>query len=389
MPTPTSIEPGAPAPPDRFAFFADVPELAVGGDEPPTSRVQIAKIGTFRHPRYGTFTISAHTFDRFIANFEAGLPTDRLPVDFDHEPDMGGSSRACGWITRLDHDGRGLFAAVRWTRAGEDAIRAGEYRYVSPTWSLNWVDESGEKRGPTLLAFGLTNRPYFSLPAVSLSQTFSLAELDGGAELAVEVAPEPLVTDIEDLAGTFELLVSTGVLEEGHRRMFDATMPGYRLLLAEGPHRLEQALQQIRRSAETFGHVPRPVTLASLDEEVRGLARDRGYHWWDAIASLLGEPSLAQHAPPPLPPPGVGGHDPDMRVRAAAHAHEISYMDAAELGEYDRAINAAGYDVDRRARLRADRDEHLARAQRAEVECREAALTLLRARRGPSRCGES
>jgi hypothetical protein len=62
---------------DRLRFFTDVPDLS-GSSSPrrrpttartsrsrlPTSRVQVAKTGTFKHPRYGKFTITPQTFDR-------------------------------------------------------------------------------------------------------------------------------------------------------------------------------------------------------------------------------------------------------------------------------------------------------------------------------------
>jgi phage I-like protein len=185
---------------DRFTFFADAPDVSAfnwpdGAPEdipsevkPPTNRVQVAKVGRFKHPTYGGFAVTRDTFDAFVRNFDAGYPTDRLPVDFDHKPDKGGPSAACGWISKLEPDGDSLFATVEWTWEGAYALREQTYRYVSPTWQMNSVDEAGEKRGPTLLAFALTNRPYFQMPAVSLSQTFSQADL----ELAVEdTSPEP------------------------------------------------------------------------------------------------------------------------------------------------------------------------------------------------------
>jgi hypothetical protein len=187
--------------PDRITFFADAPDLTgfawpdglpddiPATSQPPTSRVQVAKLGKFAHPVYGKFAITRDTFDRFISNFQAGIPTDRLPADFDHEPDMGGPSAACGWVTALEADGSSLYATVEWNWDGAYAIRENRYRYVSPTWSLNWVDEAGTQRGPTMLAFALTNRPYFTMPAVSLSRTFSRDDY----ALATEQTEEPVV----------------------------------------------------------------------------------------------------------------------------------------------------------------------------------------------------
>jgi hypothetical protein len=106
--------------------------------------------------------VTRDTFDKFIANLAAGVVGDRLPMDFDHEPDMGGSTAACGWITALEADGDQLYATVEWLWDGAWAIREQRYRWISPTWSLNYTDDAGATHGPTMLAAALTNRPFFS-----------------------------------------------------------------------------------------------------------------------------------------------------------------------------------------------------------------------------------
>lgn len=175
----------------RHAFVADVPDLAGFAwpdtgleDTPaeiaaPTSRIQVAKQGAFKHPRYGRFKVTNATFDSFIQNLAAGVPTDQIAGDFDHEPDLGGSTAACGWLKpgalEADADGR-LWATVEWTWEGAYAIREQRYRYISPTWSLAFIDDEGVEHGPTILGFALTNRPFFTrMAAVSLSQSFSTA----------------------------------------------------------------------------------------------------------------------------------------------------------------------------------------------------------------------
>src|SRR5437868_4906577 len=101
--------------PLRLSFITDAPDpstFATGGpdDPPPTSRIQVAKTGRFRHPVYGRFTVNAGTIDSMVRNFAAGRPTDRLPGDLDHAPDRGsGSTQACGWITELHPQDGALF----------------------------------------------------------------------------------------------------------------------------------------------------------------------------------------------------------------------------------------------------------------------------------------
>lgn len=204
---------------DRLRFFSDVPTLEVaawpdGGpqDVPdeialPTSRVQIAKTGSFRHPHYGKFKVTRDTLDSFVRNFQAHIPTDELAVDFDHLPDYGGSTEACGWIRGLEADGERLYAHVEWRWIGAYAIRDKAYRYVSPTWSMNFVDEYGENRGPTIIAFGLTNRPFFNMPSVSVSESFSRDQIGVCEEVEPEREDGPIVArEMSDFATFAQVL---------------------------------------------------------------------------------------------------------------------------------------------------------------------------------------
>lgn len=153
-----------------FAVVTDAPAATTAGGA--RSRIKVAKRGTFNHPKYGRFTVDDGKFAAFRRNFEAR--GSRVPIDFDHSPDKGGSSEAAGWITRLEGDGDGLYADVEWTPPGAKAIEEKRYLFISPTWDLDYTDDEGERLGPTLLAAGLTNRPYFSkLGVISLSQSFS------------------------------------------------------------------------------------------------------------------------------------------------------------------------------------------------------------------------
>lgn len=56
-----------------------------------------------------------------------------------------------------------LWADVEWTEAAASYIRAGEFRYISPEWSMDYTSEkTKEKIGFAVLALGLVNRPFFA-----------------------------------------------------------------------------------------------------------------------------------------------------------------------------------------------------------------------------------
>jgi hypothetical protein len=166
-----------------LVFIADAPGLEPKS-APPTSRFQLAKAGKFKHRRYGRFAVDGGTFDSFVDHFQKA---GRLPVDFEHAPDKGGSSEAAGWITGLEHDGKALSATVEWTPKGAEAIRDRRFLFISPTWKMKGEDDEGKQHGPRLIGAGLTNRPFFQGmgPVVSFSEEFN-KQVEDPAELAVE-----------------------------------------------------------------------------------------------------------------------------------------------------------------------------------------------------------
>lgn len=195
-----------------LAFVADTPGLTP--DEPaPTSRFQLAKAGTFKHPVYGEFTVDGGTFESFQRNFQAA---GRLCVDFEHSPEKGQGTEAAGWITKLEAVGDALFATVEWTRKGAEAIRDRLYLFVSPTWKLDDETDAGESVGARLRGAGLTNRPWFEGmgPVVTLSSAFAEV-FDHPAELAeqitLEITPElDLDTVVDEAAEAFADLFAIG-----------------------------------------------------------------------------------------------------------------------------------------------------------------------------------
>ncbi|HSI41772.1 MAG TPA: phage protease [Xanthobacteraceae bacterium] len=93
-----------------------------------------------------------------------------LVVDYDHQtvfasiPGVGGRAPAAGWLKELDVRANGIWGRVVWTAAAAQAIRAGEYRYISPVYHH---DAAGKVL--LLLSAGLTNSPNLDLAAVAAS----------------------------------------------------------------------------------------------------------------------------------------------------------------------------------------------------------------------------
>jgi phage I-like protein len=96
-------------------------------------------------------------------------PTD-LAIDYDHQsmfgavPGVGGVAPAAGWVKELEVRDDGIWGRVEWTARAANAIRSGEYRYLSPVFLHT-------KAGKVLLIrnAGLTNDPNFNLAQVAAS----------------------------------------------------------------------------------------------------------------------------------------------------------------------------------------------------------------------------
>jgi len=103
--------------------------------------------------------------------------------------------RAAGWVTALMDKGTdGLHAKVEWNQLGLDAVRSGEYRYLSPEFGFkHFSKEKGEViPQPRLGAVALTNRPF-------LERQDSIAATDvGPLERKDEMDPKL----IEDLSAS-------------------------------------------------------------------------------------------------------------------------------------------------------------------------------------------
>lgn len=251
--------------PTTFAFIADLPTSVTLAHGRETSRIQIAKTGKFKDPRYGDFAITTAMFDKWESNFTAlsspAAGRKGVPIDFDHSPEKRGDTEAAGWIVGLDRMGKDgstrtpneLWAEVQWTQLGIDAIKDDRYAYISPSYHPNWVDEQGKGHGNTLVGSALTNRPFLRMATVSLSAAaFAVEDTDTTSDSPVHM-PEL----------TVELLTSLGLSGETATTVLAAENPGAALKVA---------LAEVAKSEPAPTPAPDPVvaggkTLSELAKE--------------------------------------------------------------------------------------------------------------------------
>ena len=100
----------------------------------------IAPLGEFAHAGAGVMqVIDQEACVAMAARFTADAKTPNFPgllVDFDHfSLDGEKRSEAAGWIFGLENRENGLWAQIRWSDLGEEAVKGGRYRFLSPVWA--------------------------------------------------------------------------------------------------------------------------------------------------------------------------------------------------------------------------------------------------------------
>jgi hypothetical protein len=152
---------------------------------------QLAPIGEFPHSVAGVVqVVDAEACIAMAARFEADAAIPNfagLLVDFDHfSLDDRARSEAAGWIMGLEARATGLWANIRWSDVGEEAVKGGRYRFLSPVWARNdCVDlGNGRVRPVRLLNAAVTNEPNLKgLVALSNSSQESSTYAEAPADM--------------------------------------------------------------------------------------------------------------------------------------------------------------------------------------------------------------
>jgi phage I-like protein len=120
---------------------------------------QLAPLGEFpgmRGDEQVTQILDYQAFDQVRAAF-----APEVLVDFEHRAENTDDTTAAAWIQELSTRDDGLWALLRFTDAGAEAVRGRRLRFLSPVWPL---DPSG--RPTRLQSAALTNTPNFNLRPV-------------------------------------------------------------------------------------------------------------------------------------------------------------------------------------------------------------------------------
>ncbi|WP_425005779.1 phage protease [Mycolicibacterium sp. S3B2] len=133
------------------------------------TEIELLRTGTWHTPWHGDFEITLADLHEFAANFTkgVGLVADdpKMPINYAHES----WDKAAAWApkVRVDEDRESLVAYdIEWTDKAVEALRAGEWRYISPEFNPRgwpWEDPESEFEFVENVITGaaLTNIPLF------------------------------------------------------------------------------------------------------------------------------------------------------------------------------------------------------------------------------------
>lgn len=151
-------------------FVTKVKIKADRNGEAPTT-INLLKAGTWNTPWHGDFELTGEDLNEMAKNFGEGVglvveDSVKAPVNYGHMM----ADKAAGWIKRVyvsAVDGTAaLLGDVEWTPAAEQAIKDGEWAYLSPEFNPRgcpWEDPEQEFTfvDNVLTGAALTNIPLF------------------------------------------------------------------------------------------------------------------------------------------------------------------------------------------------------------------------------------
>lgn len=225
----------------------------------------------------GDFVVDEESGRLVVEAFEA--QGNDLPIDYEHHTLGGefaspdGLALAAGWIKSIRYEpGRGLIATVEWTPRGREAIRAKEYRYLSPVVIVRKKD----RKLVGIHSAALTNKPAIPrMETLAAKVTTPTSERDGMKEkLERQVNQEETeageVTPDQKIGQITELLKGKGVeVSEGASRdaVLDAVIAFLRGDSASGDEEggaSEEVAASVRKMLALAADAPKEQVMLAL-----------------------------------------------------------------------------------------------------------------------------
>ncbi|MDR2981998.1 MAG: phage protease [Puniceicoccales bacterium] len=200
-----------------------------------------------------------------IANRYKKDGSPELLVDFDHfSADLEKPTRAAGWIHNVEARGDELWAQMRHSSSGRNALEGGDYRYFSPVLGFPAKNyRPGDEAHPVALLCGaLTNQPTFKgMVPLSNRQGDPLAQTEINADMDYKL----LLIALLGLAATATDAEIQAAADAAKLKIADSAK------LAETQNRLDKVLaEQVERDLDAH-----KLTGAARDQWKVALTKNR------------------------------------------------------------------------------------------------------------------
>ncbi|WP_306148913.1 MULTISPECIES: phage protease [unclassified Roseibium] len=157
------------SPDPETSLFAAADSIAVPAE--PSAWIKLLPAGSFtcRDGRGPFHAGDVAALEAVLAQTKQHLAATDMMVDYDHQSilsaveGVGGTAKAAGWIKAFEIRDDGIYGQVDWTDAASAAIKAREYRYISPLFTV----EKSSGRVMALRNAALVNMPALDLEAIA------------------------------------------------------------------------------------------------------------------------------------------------------------------------------------------------------------------------------
>lgn len=225
------------------------------GSNAVSERVQLLRVGTFYHDKYGKIDITEATLSELKTNFDSKVRGIDIAIDFSHKSE----DEAAGWVksVEIDDDGKTLWGTVDWTPTAIQKLSEKQFRYISSNFNFKYVDnETQRNHGAVLLGAGLTNRPVVKgmAPVVELSEYEPLEveiEVEVNKEQEQEnINPQPEGDQMEEKIKELEAMIAQLKAENAQLKSSNEGMMGEKKQMGEKVASMEAALAEAKKENE-------------------------------------------------------------------------------------------------------------------------------------------
>lgn len=194
------------------SFHAKPIAIQADAQGQPPKVIELLRVGKWETSWHGDFEITPEDITEFAANFSEGIglvaADKKMPINYGHMA----HDKAAAWVDKVypSDDGQALLGEPDWTPAATEAIKAGEWKYISPEFNpraFPWEDPEEEFKFVKNVITGaaLTNIPLFKnlKPVMASRVTGSRDNNNEGDDMDLEEVRAKKLEELTEEEKTF------------------------------------------------------------------------------------------------------------------------------------------------------------------------------------------